>query len=465
MEKKLLLLSILCALILALLMGAIYKYLMNQEYLKEKNNFGAQVEKIIEAELFDQDINQIEQSKSGGNQYNKYYMFYSKTEKKNTINELEAQTRAASQQMKGFRSMILSYVDEEKVNDKIVNRNLITKKYIWDKKEKSLNYSGKVIELSEILLYNNRNEPRLKDIINDEADFLAIKRIMQEQVLNIHASSKSTLDNEEISYVLASDFLTNDSKITIYPHTLEFIFDKEIFGIKKMSISFEKILPFINPEIVSDKYLSIKELDTEKKYVALTFDDGPNDTSTIELLEKLKKENVKATFFVLGQMVDRNPEVAKQIVREGHEIGSHSYTHPDLTQLNSSEIKEEVLKTDKAVFHATGVLPKNFRPPYGAINGSVAQKIGLPIIQWNVDSEDWKVINKELIVDKVVQSVEHGSIILLHDIHETSVNSIPEIVNQLKKNGYEFVTVSELLSYSQKPLNQYFGINDNRKFK
>lgn len=446
-------------------MGAIYKYLMNQEYLKEKNNFEAQVEKIIEAELFDQDINQIEQSKSGDNQYNKYYMFYSKTENKNTINELEAQTRATSQQMKGFRSMILSYVDEEKVNDKIVNRNLVTKKYIWDKKVRSFNYSGKVIELSEILLYNNRNEPRLKDIINDEADFLAIKRIMQEQVLNIYASSKSTLDNEEISYVLASDFLTNDSKISISPHTLEFIFDKEIFGIKKMSISFEKILPFINPKIVSDKNISKKELDTEKKYVALTFDDGPNDTSTIKLLGKLKKENIKATFFVLGQMVDRNPEVAKQIVREGHEIGSHSYTHPDLTQLNSSEIKEEVLKTDKAVFHATGVLPKNFRPPYGAINGAVAQIIGLPIIQWNVDSEDWKVINKELIVNNVVQTVEHGSIILIHDIHETSVNSIPEMVNQLRKNGYEFVTVSELLSHSQKPLNQYFGINDNRKFE
>lgn len=446
-------------------MGAIYKYLMNQDYLKEKNNFEAQVEKKIEAELFDQDINQIEQSKSGDNQYNKYYMFYSKTENKNTINELEAQTRAASQQMKGFRSMILSYVDEEKVNDKIVHRNLITKKYIWDKKAKSFNYSGKVIELSEILLYNNRNDPRLKDIINDEADFLAIKRIMQEQVLKIHASSKSPLDNEEISYVLASDFLTNDSKITISPHTLEFIFDKEIFGIKKMNISFEKILPFINPKIVSDKDVSKKELDTEKKYVALTFDDGPNDTSTIKLLGKLKKENIKATFFVLGQMVDRNPEVAKQIVREGHEIGSHSYTHPDLTQLNSSEIREEVLKTDKAVFHATGVLPKNFRPPYGAINGAVAQIIGLPIIQWNVDSEDWKVVNKELIVNNVVQNVEHGSIILIHDIHETSVNSIPEMVNQLRKNGYEFVTVSELLSYSQKPLNQYFGINDNRKFE
>ncbi|WP_301405397.1 polysaccharide deacetylase family protein [Enterococcus entomosocium] len=465
MEKKLLLLSILCALILALLMGVIYKYLMNQEYLKEQNNFEEQVEKIIESELLEQDKNQIDQSKRGDNQYNKYYMFHSKTENKNTINELEAQTKAASQQMKGFRSIIISYVDEEKVNDTIVNRNLVTKKYIWDKKAKSFNYSGKVIELSEILLYKNRNEPRLKDIINDEADFLAIKRIVQEQVLNIHASSKYTLDDEEINYVLANDFLTNNSKITIYPNTLEVFFDKEVFGIKKMSISIEKILPFINPKIVSDKDVLKKELDTSKKYVALTFDDGPNDTSTIKLLEKLKKENIKATFFVLGQMVDRNPEVAKQIVREGHEIGSHSYTHPDLTQLHPKEIKEEVLKTDKAVFHATGVLPKIFRPPYGAINGSVAQIIGLPIIQWNVDSEDWKVSNKELIVNKVVQTVEHGSIILIHDIHEISVDSIPDMVNHLRKNGYEFVTVSELLSYSQKPLNQYFGINDNRKFK
>ncbi|MCA6775438.1 polysaccharide deacetylase family protein [Enterococcus mundtii] len=465
MKKVLLLIAILCALILTLLMGALYKYLMNQVHWKDQKTFETQIEKIIKTELFDHDINQIEKSKSGDNQYNKYYMYYSRIENKNIINELEAQTKAASNQMKGSRSMVISYVDEEKANESIINRILITKKYVWDEKEKTLNYFGEIKELSEILLSKHRNEPRLKDIVNDDADFLAIKRITQEQVLHTYVGSKSTLDNEEINQVLTRDFLTKNSKITIYPQSLEIIFDKEILGIKKFNVNFEKILPFVNPEIASNRDVLKKELNIEQKYIALTFDDGPNNTSTIKLLETLKKENIKATFFVLGQMVDKNPEVAKQIVREGHEIGSHSYTHPDLTQLSPGEVKEEVLKTDKAVFNATGVLPKNFRPPYGAINETIAQIIGLPIIQWNVDSEDWKVRNKDLILNKVVNTVDNGSIILIHDIHEISVESIPEMVNQLRRNSYEFVTVSELLSHGQKPMNQYFGINDIREIK
>lgn len=234
------------------------------------------------------------------------------------------------------------------------------------------------------------------------------------------------------------------------------MFDKEIVGMKKITVSFEKIFPFVNLEIASDRDVSKKEIDKKRKYVALTFDDGPNDTSTTKLLEKLRIENVKVTFFVLVQMVDKNPEVAEQIMREGHELDSHSYTHPDLNQLSPDQIKEEVLKTDKAVFRATGILPQHFRPPYGAVNRAVAKSIGLPIIKWNVDSEDWKVKDKDLIVNKVMNTVENGSIILLHDIHDLSVESIHKMVNQLRKNGYEFLTVSELLFHSQKPMNQYF---------
>ncbi|MGG5324702.1 peptidoglycan-N-acetylglucosamine deacetylase [Enterococcus pernyi] len=462
---KRLLIAIFGTLILALLVGIPYKYLMNQVHWKDQKTFETQIKKIIKTELFDCDINKIEKSTSGDNQYSKYYMYYSTSEKEHIIKQLGAQTKEASKQMKDSRSMVLSYVNEQKVNDKIINRQLVTKKYVWDEKTKCLNYFGEVKAIAEILLSQNRNNSRLKDIINDEGDFLAIKRIIQEQVLDTHASLKSILDDEKINQVLMDDFLTNSSKITIFPHSLEIMFDKEIVGMKKINVNFEKIFPFINPEIAYDRDVSKKEIDKKRKYVALTFDDGPNDTSTIKLLEKLKAEKVKATFFVLGQMVDKNPEVAEQIIREGHELGSHSYTHPDLTHLSPDKIKEEVLKTDKAVFRATGVLPRYFRPPYGAINRSVAKSIGLPIIQWNVDSEDWKVKDKDLIVNKVMNTIKNGSIILIHDIHDLSVESIPKMVNQLRKSGYEFVTVSELLSHSQKPMNQYFGINDSREIK
>ncbi|MBF0015480.1 MULTISPECIES: polysaccharide deacetylase family protein [Enterococcus] len=465
MRKKLLLIAIFCALILTLVVGAMYKYLMSQVYGEEQTNFETQVEKTIKTEFFDRDITQIEESKSGDNQYNKYYLYYSATENKNIIKQLEAQTQVASKQLKDSRSMVVSYVNEEKVNDALINRQLVTKEYIWDDKTKSLKYLGELKELSEILLSKNRNEPRLKDIVNDESDLLAINRIVQEQLLSTRTKLKSTIDEEELDQVLTNDFLSKDSKITILPHSIQIAFDKEVLGVTTMNVDIEKILPFINPAIVSDNNLPKKSLDQKRNYIALTFDDGPNDTSTKKLLGELKKEKIKATFFVLGQMVDKNPEVAKKIVGEGHEIGSHSYTHPDLTQVTLDKVKEEVLKTDKAIFHATGVLPKLFRPPYGAVNGAVAKTIGLPIIQWNVDSEDWQVKNKDLIVNKVIDTVENGSIILIHDIHERSVESIPEMVSQLRKRGYEFVTISELLSYGQKPLNQYFGLADQREIK
>ncbi|WP_269924621.1 polysaccharide deacetylase family protein [Enterococcus innesii] len=465
MKKNFLLIAISCALILTSLVGIMYKYLVGEVQLKEKKDFEIQIEQIIKTELFDQGINQTENLNSGYNKYNKYYMYYLGTEDRNIINKLTDQTQMISEQMKYSRSMIFSYVTEEKENDMIINRNLVTKKYVWDEKEKLLNYFGEVNELTEILLSNNRNDPRLVDIVNDEADFLAIKRIIQEEVLNTYTNTNSTVGNEAFRHVFTNEFITKNSQIKILPYCLEITFDQDILGIEKINVGFEKILPFINYEIVSGRDISKKELDQNGKYIALTFDDGPNDSSTIKLLEILKKENISATFFVLGNMVNSHPEVAKQIVEEGHEIGNHSYSHPDMTQISPDEVREEIFKTDKAVFHATGVLPSIFRPPYGAINEVVAKSIGLPIIQWNVDSEDWKLRDKDLIVDKVVSAAEKGSIILIHDIHKISVESVPEIVDKLRKSGYEFATISELLSYSQKPLNQYFSLDDKQEIK
>jgi len=177
-----------------------------------------------------------------------------------------------------------------------------------------LKYLGEIKELSEILLSKNRNEPRLKDIVNDESDLLAINRVVQEQLLSTRTKLKSTIDEEELDQVLTYDFLSKDSKITILSHSIQIAFDKEVLGLTKMNVDIEKILPFIDPAIVSDNNLPKKSLDQKRNYVALTFDDGPNDTSTKKLLGELKKEKIKATFFVLGQMVDKNPEVAKKIV-------------------------------------------------------------------------------------------------------------------------------------------------------
>ncbi|MGN3393784.1 polysaccharide deacetylase family protein, partial [Enterococcus sp. 125944] len=176
----------------------------------------------------------------------------------------------------------------------------------------------------------------------------------------------------------------------------------------------------------------------------------------------LKTDNVKATFFMLGQMVDQNPDVAKQVHDEGHEVASHSYSHPQLNTLSTDELQREINKTNKAIFKATGVLPRNIRPPYGAIDKKSAETIGMPIIQWDIDSQDWKSKNPGTINNVVKQNVFNGAIILIHDIHPESVKAVPGLISMLKHEGYEFVTIDQLLSGKQKPLHQYFGMNDER---
>lgn len=464
MNRNLYMMSMFLTVILALVIVLTYRYVMGQSSFQEQKIFETEVEKMINAESLNSDSNQMDEVKSGNNRYNKYYIYYSSKENKNIIKQLETQTKSISNEMRDSRSMVLSFIDEE-LNGKFTNRKIVTKKYRWNNQTKVLDYLGETKEVSEIILSKNRKVPYLKDIINDEADLIAINRVVQEQILNTHFGESNVIDNNVLKQVLKNNFIGENNKINIYTDYLEIFFDSERLGLKKINVNFEKILPFIDPSIVLDHNISKRNINQEKKYAALTFDDGPNTTSTIRLLNELKENNIKATFFVLGKMVDKNPEVAKKIVEEGHEIGNHSYNHPDLTKLTIEEVKKEVLKTDKAVFNATGILPNVFRPPYGAVNGEVARAVGLPIIQWNVDSEDWKIKNKNLIVSQVVNTVQNGSIILIHDIHDVSVESVPEIVRQLKERGYEFVTISELLSNNQKPLNQYFSMEDEREIK
>ncbi|WP_180849989.1 polysaccharide deacetylase family protein [Bacillus sp. UMB0893] len=146
-----------------------------------------------------------------------------------------------------------------------------------------------------------------------------------------------------------------------------------------------------------------------KKQVALTFDDGPHPHYTQQILETLKKHHAKATFYVLGSRVDFYPNLAKQIVREGHEIGNHSWSHKDLTTLPPEMIQEEGDQSNEAIEKATGSAPKTVRPPFGASNEEVMAAIGLPSILWTVDTMDWKTKNADDILKQVKENTRDGS--------------------------------------------------------
>lgn len=202
--------------------------------------------------------------------------------------------------------------------------------------------------------------------------------------------------------------------------------------------------------------------DPNKKYIALTFDDGPNPSVTPQILKTLEKFNARSTFFMLGSQVEFYPTVAKQVKDAGHEIASHSYNHPDLTKLGFEQMKDEVNETTKQIKRATGVEPTLFRPPYGTKSDSLLNYLddhGYALILWSVDSLDWKMRNAEKIQKTVLDHVTNGSIILFHDIYQETAESLPWLLEKLQKQGYEFITVSEMLDlHEQTGVGPYTGV-------
>ncbi|QGG51887.1 polysaccharide deacetylase family protein [Lysinibacillus pakistanensis] len=183
----------------------------------------------------------------------------------------------------------------------------------------------------------------------------------------------------------------------------------------------------------------------EKKRVALTFDDGPDAKVTPQILAILKKYDVHATFFMVGKNVTKNAALVEKIYDAGHEVGNHTWNHIKLTNLSAGSVKQEVDRTSNAIYAAIGQYPTVFRPPYGATNEQVRSVITMPSILWSIDTLDWKHRNADKILAYVKASVKDGSIILMHDIHQSTANGLENVILYLQKQGYEFVTVSEIL--------------------
>lgn len=203
------------------------------------------------------------------------------------------------------------------------------------------------------------------------------------------------------------------------------------------------------------------ELDPSGKYVALTFDDGPHPKGTPAILQTLKEYNVKATFFMMGCQAEKYPDMVKQVADQGHELGNHTYSHPNARKRTTADMIEEVNKTNEMIERAAGKKPLLFRPPYGIYTSELleyTENNGLSTILWSVDSLDWKSKNVEAIHQVVTQNVTNQSIVLLHDIYATTAEALPQLIQMLQKEGYQFVTVSELLAMEKEvPNGPYYG--------
>jgi peptidoglycan/xylan/chitin deacetylase (PgdA/CDA1 family) len=198
------------------------------------------------------------------------------------------------------------------------------------------------------------------------------------------------------------------------------------------------------------KKASYSRCNVEGPQVALTFDDGPHATNTPRLLDLLKERNVKATFFLVGTNVEAYPDIVKRIVSEGHEVASHSLTHPNLGKMAEGSVTEQLERTHRAIKTACGVDVVSFRPPYGSFTVTqrawAASRFGYRTILWDVDPLDWKVRDSAKVEAEILRATTPGSIVLMHDIHKTTVDAVPAVIKGLSEKGLQFVTVSALVA-------------------
>lgn len=198
----------------------------------------------------------------------------------------------------------------------------------------------------------------------------------------------------------------------------------------------------------TERKLPIYSVETDEKKIAITFDAAWSAEDTDKILEILKKHNAKITVYAVGDWVDKNPDAVKNFYENGHEIGNHSDTHPSFSKISREEIRQEVVSCNEKIKAITGEAPKTVRAPSGDYDNKsieTAESLGMKMIQWDVDSLDWKLLTVDEMYERVISKTTNGSILLFHNGVENTPKALDKILTKLKTDGYEFVTVSELI--------------------
>lgn len=205
----------------------------------------------------------------------------------------------------------------------------------------------------------------------------------------------------------------------------------------------------------SEPQITWSSVRVDGPYIAMTFDDGPSAKLTPHLLDLLAERHIHVTFFLIGENAKANPAIVKREVAEGHEIGNHSWDHPDLAKKSDEIVRSQLDRTNDAITEAIGHPPTLMRPPYGSLTKEqrkwIAKDYGFKIILWSVDPLDWKRPGPEVVHQRIVQATRNGAIILSHDIHPGTIEAMPATLDELLAKGFKFVTVSELIAMQLPP--------------
>ncbi|WLR42536.1 polysaccharide deacetylase family protein [Bacillus carboniphilus] len=305
----------------------------------------------------------------------------------------------------------------------------------------------------------------IDDVFKDRNSMKPIGKLIQNEMDNNEILS-ANIDRSMLEQKLNSPEEWNWSMDSdqFYLYFDEYEIAPGAMGPVVLNLPMDQVKPHLKPKIAEGINGSPKEpeeqkkekeaepLDPDGKYIALTFDDGPSPKATPEILRVLDNFNVKATFFMLGSQVEYYPDLAKEVAERGHEIANHTQNHVDLTHLNKESVRKQIVESKQIITDVTGVNPNLIRPPYGAFNRKVEEVASLtnsPLILWSVDSLDWKLLDPSLVSKVVEREAKTNSIVLLHDIHPSTAEALPDILKVLQKDGYQLVTISQLLTLPQ----------------
>ena len=444
MKKLGIILALLCVSICTFLLfygdTALQKW---QEY-----NFQSQVKKTIEAgdKL---DLAKDSSVKSGwiGDNYVKvYYPNSNSVEATEIKKSLEEQTKGLVEDKLDFNKDIkeitfygskekeaafanVTELSLEKVSHKINNKEVeaASSKTLLSY---YLGKDGKEFSLSN--LFSSPDEAKQK-FLSKVKQQLAVKGLSEEKNKEVI----TTLRDKDMA---TWKFTYDESKFNINIEPI-------VSDVSSVEVSINDVFKYIE-----EAYLKGEDLEKYKTYikkrtrkaVALTFDDGPSPKTTPVALDLLKKYNAKGTFFMVGHAVEGNEDIIKRVIAEGHQIGNHSWDHPVLTKISLEKAKSQINDTTAALKKASGLDVHIMRPPYGAINGAIQAAVDQSFILWDVDTLDWKNRNTASIM-KEVRKAQAGSIILMHDIHQTTIDVLPLILQYLTEQGFEMVTIEELM--------------------
>ena len=348
-------------------------------------------------------------------------------------------------------SIVLS-VKQDTQGANLVDENLF---WTFDKN------NGDIIKLSSFLTDKDKFKTKILEIFKNKVfKFLKSKKLeYSKDILN-----ELTFDNLE-------NFIILDKQTIDFPFSRSDILPSS-YGDIQIQLKISEIYEFLQNDFAR-KTFDVPEPPKPAPVIsrapvvsgncpnciAITFDDGPG-IYTDRVLGYLRNYNAKATFFMIGPSAQRYSSIVKRVFESGHQIGNHTWSHPSLPGLSPTQVQNEISSTNNILQGITGAKPNTLRPPYGATNAAVQRvvsNLGMSSILWSVDTRDWADRNSAVVCNRAVSNVRSGSIILLHDIHPTSVEAVPCILQNLTSRGFRFVTVSQLLGELQAGQIYYSG--------